>query len=166
MWRSLNQILSRKGNRPVPADPEEMKDIFSSVFEDSPTCDLISCAHSSLLSISLKDVIITLRSLRKGSPGPDGLPFWVFRDYCDFLAPAIHHICGLSFTTGVVPNVLKRSNTEMRQTNALRLQTYISPADSIQGFGENRPEKNGSNLSFPNSAIANSLLFQGRVKEV
>lgn len=109
MWRFLNQILSRKGNRPVPADLDKMNDIFSSVFEDSPTCDLISSTHSSLLSISLKDVIITLRSLRKGSPGPDSLPFWVFRDYWDFLAPAIHHICGLSFTTGVVPNVLKRA---------------------------------------------------------
>ena len=41
--------------------------------------------------------------------GPDGIPFWLLRDHCDLLAPAVYHICNLSLSTGTVPNCFKKA---------------------------------------------------------
>lgn len=90
-----------------------MRATFSSVFEE---CDLnlgdlhLPSLPPSSINISSHDVGDVLRRLKKGSPGPDGIPFWIFRDHYDLLTPAVHHICSLSLTAGIFPDLLKSAN--------------------------------------------------------
>ena len=55
----------------------------------------------------MDDVTDVLRTLKKSSPGPDGIPGWVYRDHRNVLARAIHHVCSRSVATGIVPAPLK-----------------------------------------------------------
>lgn len=89
-------------------DPNKLKEAFSSTFEQQviPLIDQ-SSLPSQPLSISLDDVLISLKRLKNSSPGPDGLPPWLFRDHRGYLAPVIRHIFNLSVTSGVVPDNFK-----------------------------------------------------------
>ena len=48
-------------------------------------------------------------SLKKGSPGLDGIPFWLLRDFADVLCVPLFHICNLSISSGVVPLCFKEA---------------------------------------------------------
>ena len=115
LWRSINCLLSRSKLSATSAEPQDLKNYFSSVFvtpDDTSTIPgdvMASDLPSSPLLVTLHDVHSTMRTLRKGSPGPDGIPFWIFKDYCDLLAPAVHHICKLSFSLCIFPDSLKTS---------------------------------------------------------
>jgi hypothetical protein len=109
IWRSLNTILSRKIQHSTSHDPEAVKNVFSSIYDATAPSVIFPHADtpSAPLLVTEQDVSEVLRNLRKGSPGPDELPFWIFRDFRDILSTAIQHICNLSFSSGIFPDSLK-----------------------------------------------------------
>ena len=69
----------------------------------------MSLLPSDPLHVSSFDLCCVLKSLKKGSPGPDGIPFWVLRDYNFILSPALTFLCQLSISKGEVPSCLKKA---------------------------------------------------------
>ena len=108
-WRSVNKLLGRSVRSSVDVDVHELADYFSSIFLPAPSqldIDLGSLPSCPIV-IDFADVRQTLRSLKKSSPGPDFIPYWILRDFCDNLAPAVFHVCRLSAESCLVPPYFK-----------------------------------------------------------
>ena len=59
------------------------------------------------LAVDVIDVWAMLKKIKKKSSGPDAIPFWVFRDFCDLFAPAVTIIFNESLLYGKVPLCFK-----------------------------------------------------------
>ena len=114
-WRSINQLLNRKIRAFTDVDVNSIAVHFAAVHNrprptSFPDFDLEEeTLHSEKLFLQINDVVKVLKSLKKGSGGPDGIPFWVLRENAYLLAPAIYHICQLSVSTGIVPTPFKKA---------------------------------------------------------
>jgi hypothetical protein len=62
------------------------------------------------LCVSADEVCVLLRKLRNKSPGPDGNPVWLFRDFAQILSPAIAFLFNWSLNVGQVPLCFKIAN--------------------------------------------------------
>jgi hypothetical protein len=62
------------------------------------------------LSLSCYDVTMSLRKLSNKSPGVDGLPAWILRDFAEILSPAITFIFNWSLKDSHVPTNFKVAN--------------------------------------------------------
>ena len=69
-----------------------------------------------------------LLSLKRTSSGPDGLPYWFWRDYANFLAPVLTHIFNISIRKQMVPLLWKSANV-----------IPIPKESSLQEVGQLRP---------------------------
>jgi hypothetical protein len=112
-WNFINKLLNRQKKNSVDCDVNVLKDTFSSVFtrKEASTCASFCLDNlpSIALSFTMHDIVHILRNLKKGSPGPDDLPFWILRDNCEVLAPAFYHLCTLSVKSGIFPACFKRA---------------------------------------------------------
>ena len=96
---------------------QELADFFSSVHSTtSPaSCSSSSSSHAlcfnslpkGCMQTSVCEVFLLLRKTKKKSPGPDGVPFWIFRDFASLLAPAITFLFNESLRLGLVPECFK-----------------------------------------------------------
>ncbi len=55
-------------------------------------------------------VIRFLTKLKRTAPGPDGLPYWVWKDFAQLLAPIITKVFNLSIEQQCVPLMWKLAN--------------------------------------------------------
>ena len=55
----------------------------------------------------IKNVILHAKNT---NPGPDLIPIHIFKNNIDIFAPVITHLCNLSLSTGIFPNVHKKGN--------------------------------------------------------
>ena len=55
------------------------------------------------------DVMITLSKIKKTATGPDGLPFWVWRDNCTTQAPVVTALCNKSLSSYTWPTAWKEA---------------------------------------------------------
>ena len=109
-WKSINELLHRR-RKPVTADADALCELFSKNFSNSDLNDVsTNSLHSAPMTVTLHEVTEVMRSLKKGSPGPDEIPYWILRDYTPLLAPLVHHVISLSFSSGLVPNCFKVAN--------------------------------------------------------
>lgn len=76
------------------------------------------------MSVSTQEFFDVIRSLQKGSPDPEELPFRILREYADLLVPAIQHVINLSFTSEVIRECLKKQTLRL-YLNALDLVFLI-----------------------------------------
>ena len=104
-----------------------MNTLFASSFQDvGDTLPLlISSLPSSPLTISSDEVLVSLKRLRNKSPGSDGLPAWLFRDFAEFLAPAVSFLFQWSLRDGKVPVCFKRANV----TPVPKCSPAMNPSD-------------------------------------
>lgn len=107
LWRYVNNLASLKKPHVMNVKTDDLARLFSSAFESSDMSNVCIPECSNDLSIYQQEVIDTIRSLKKSSPGPDGLPVWVLKDHCDMFAPVLHHLFSLSIASGEVPAILK-----------------------------------------------------------
>ena len=112
-WKAINELLHRK-KKPSSPNVNDLALIFSQTFIPSNTDDVSrlieSLPSASSLSVTEQEVYDVMVRLKKGSPGPDELPFWILRDYAFILSPAVQHVINLSLSTGMVPKCLKKAN--------------------------------------------------------
>ena len=62
---------------------------------------------------------------KRTSPGPDGLPYWLWKDYAHYLAPVLTKVLNISFHEQHVPSLWKLANISPIQkdrVNIIRLQ--------------------------------------------
>ena len=71
--------------------------------------DSFSSLPSRSLVITLDDGITSFKRLNNCSPGVDGLPPWLFRDYCSWPTRPAQHIFNLSVSNVVVPDCFKKA---------------------------------------------------------
>ena len=104
----LKEIICLSKKQEADINVNELADVYSSVYSDQ---DLVNMNLSDLLSspliITQSDVYEVLRSLKKGSPGPDSLPFWVFRDNSLLFSGVIASLFNKCFRLGHFPSVFK-----------------------------------------------------------
>ena len=60
-------------------------------------------------SVSPFNIFKSLSTLKKTSPGPDGLPYWLFRECASELTPVVTYLVGLSLSAGTPPDQWKHA---------------------------------------------------------
>lgn len=111
-WNSLRLLGRFKRSMGCEFPVEVLNSYFCSNFQNdvsqlSVPSDVIT---SSPLSVSCSEVGMLLRKLKNKSPGPDGIPAWLLRDFADILSPAITFIFNWSLSTSHVPACFKFAN--------------------------------------------------------
>ncbi len=90
-----------------------MNSYFASNFQDSVDVehlDNIDTVQTSRSTFSVSETNFHLKRLRRKSCGPDGIPYWVLRDFSSILSPAITFLFNSSLSTGVVPSCFKMAD--------------------------------------------------------
>jgi hypothetical protein len=95
--------LWKEHKRKHAVDAVELNKLFSSVFNNTPSIGV-------QLEITAIETEIFLSKIKKGAPGLDEVPYWVFRDFRRELAPAIAILFNRCFANKSWPMVFKLSN--------------------------------------------------------
>ena len=72
--------------------------------------DSLLSLQSQSLNVSEYEINVHLRRLRKGSGGPDGLPFWVYKNNSFVLSSVISYFFNHFFHAGHFPTSFKYVN--------------------------------------------------------
>jgi hypothetical protein len=124
LWSAIDTLCNRK-NKLVSEDDavssDDLSSFFSSVFQPASNVDCypdLQCLPSQRLKLNVSDVLPILGKLKRKSCGPDGLPFWLFRDCRFVLAPAITTLFNRCLSVNLFPECLKAA--------------YVSPIPKIE----------------------------------
>jgi hypothetical protein len=109
LWNAINSVTRRHKKSPaIQFSSDEFNLFFSSNFQN----DHSSCSSS--IELPSIDLCVTsyetesyLRTLKKTSQGPDGIPPWVFRECSFAFAPVVTSLLNRIFQDGLVPSCLK-----------------------------------------------------------
>ena len=114
-WKRIRSISRNPKSMPsqLQFSATALNDFFSSVFQKGVLTES-SFDSSSLpdhpLCVPAFQVERRLRQLKKGNGGPDGIPFWIYKDNSAMLADPIAHVFNLCFKDGHFPSLLKCAN--------------------------------------------------------
>lgn len=78
--------------------------------ETRPIVTGATAAVETTPELSLTEVANCLESCKKTTPGPSGIPFFIFKDFFDILAPLYCHIWNWSLRDGVFPENYKKAD--------------------------------------------------------
>ena len=118
-WQTIHSISRNKRRRiPLPGvSATDFSDYFASTFsKNNATRDSDTMLSTSLTSLPnhplflrILDVERLLKKIKRKSAGPDGVPYWVLRDFASVLAPAVTVIFNRSLELGVMPACFKEA---------------------------------------------------------
>ena len=89
------------------------------------------CRNEQVHKVSEYDIYHQLLNMKKTAPGPDEIPYWVFRECAGALHLVVAHLVNLSLSMGKVPSAWKKA--------------YITPVPKVKskseytGYGDLRP---------------------------
>ena len=115
-WDTVNKITGRKtktNNLSLLIDPKLMNSHFHSINTDTNYSTPVRLPIPEGTRIPVVDVSTVEHFMMKQkstAPGPDGLPYWVWRDYAQYLAPIITKILNSSLSQQYVPLQWKLAN--------------------------------------------------------
>ena len=91
---------------------EDLNTLFSSVFvRESPAINVdTSKLPSCHLELNIGLVKSMLKNLKKSAPGVDNLPYWIFKQAAEDLAPVVTLIFNWSLASGIFPSLYKHAN--------------------------------------------------------
>jgi len=114
-WNAI-KVLGRLQTRTVSPEvcsAEEMNTFFSASFNSpdplTPENFVTDTAPSRPLRVTSIEVENLLRSTKKKSPGPDGVPHWIFKKYAGLLSSPVALLFNRSFESGRVPSCFKEA---------------------------------------------------------
>ncbi|MEL7308580.1 MAG: reverse transcriptase family protein, partial [Pseudomonadota bacterium] len=111
MWKSVRSFSGQASfSSPLPS-PEQFSDYFSSVFQhEQPVNEFPDILGSNVSDVfSVSEVFSLLSSLKRKSCGPDGLPYWVFRNSASSFSPVLTFLFNRSVCEAYVPLCLKKA---------------------------------------------------------
>lgn len=114
-WKRFKSESRMRRSETVPTDVTVgmLNDHFASVFQESGSSTLSSCdvTHlpDKLLVVTDFQTNFYLHHLKKGCGGPDGIPFWVFKNNSVFLSSVIGHFFYNCFKNGEFPSIFQFS---------------------------------------------------------
>ena len=114
IWNAVKSVGGlTKNNVKTGFSAQEFADYFSSIYTKHPPVTATPIRDSDLMNppveVTISEVSSILRRLRKKSPGPDGIPYWIYRDFSHLLSQSIVYIFNQSLNNGHVPMCFKES---------------------------------------------------------
>ena len=112
-WRTVNKITGRSINVDRVSsviDPGRMNEFFQKINTDThytTPVPLLIPEGTRIPTVdenSVKNIII---NLNRTGPGPDGFPYWLWKDFASYLAPVLTRILNSSLEQQCVPTLWK-----------------------------------------------------------
>ena len=117
LWSHINLLMKAKSKPNIPIKFEELNNFFTSVFKQAPPYNAnLPCTFKSNLSatsfylkpITAQEIITTMKTLSNSRAfGSDGFDPLIIKDNIIHLSNQLEYIFNMSFTNGVLPNLLK-----------------------------------------------------------
>ncbi len=115
-WDAIKVLgrLQSHNASPEVCSAEEMNSFFSASFNDYPDSLTVEISETDTalsrpLRVTPAEVEKLLRSTRKKSPGPDGVPHWILKKYAGLLSSPVAFLFNRSFESGRVPSCFKEA---------------------------------------------------------
>ena len=110
--------ITLKNQKSLPCLDKKFLAGLKNFFEDLCTDDhysepaplVIDCETRPPPRLREHDVLLALSKIKKTASGPDGIPYWVWKDNCTTLAPVIAKVWNLSLLFRAWPCSWKQSN--------------------------------------------------------
>ena len=106
-WDTVNKITGRKANHTsINIDPSVINSYFQTINTDDNYTypELVPIPNETRVpNVDIPTVERFLERQKKTSTGPDGLPYWVWKDFAKYLAPVITKIFNMSLEQQCVP---------------------------------------------------------------
>ncbi len=115
-WNTVNKITGRSiksHNISSSIDPNVINTYFQSVNTDTQYTSpqpLIISQGTRISKVDIQTVKMFMMKQKPTSPGPDGLPYWLWKDYAHYLAPVLTNVLKLSLHDHCVPSLWKPAN--------------------------------------------------------
>ena len=119
-WKKVDVITHRKQGKDKidyqSFKPEELNEQLAqrcSLTESEtrrPAPEFGSLERANRPQISLQEVCNILQNCKRTSAGPSEIPYFVFREHYDILAPLYHHVWNLSLSLGKFPKCYKNAD--------------------------------------------------------
>ena len=118
-WKKIDDITHRKHSSksidPHAFHPEELNQQLAqrSNFAENESrrpAPLFNTTGTAYPQIALSEVCDILRSCKRTSSGPSNIPYFVFCEHWEVLAPLYHHVWNLSVSQGIFPQCYKRAD--------------------------------------------------------
>ena len=115
-WNTVNRIMgrtSKSDNISATIDPSVINTYFQNVNTDSqyiPPRLLTIPQETRIPKIDIQTVKSFMMKQKRTSPGPDGLPYWLWKEYANYLAPVLTYVLNLSLHDQCIPSLWKLAN--------------------------------------------------------
>ena len=112
----MNRITgrtSKSDNISATIHPSVINTYFQNVNTDSqyiPPRLLTIPQETRIPKIDIQTVKSFMMKQKRTSPGPDGLPYWLWKEYENYLAPVLTYVLNLSLHDQCVPSLWKLAN--------------------------------------------------------
>ena len=117
-WDRVDKLSNRKYRPRSALDVEtlnRLNDYFGNLCSDPNynTIEPVSVTNDmDVPQLTSLQVLKSLATIKKTAAGSDEIPFWVWRDYAEELAPVVLHLWNLSLRTQTWPMVWKEANID------------------------------------------------------
>ena len=115
-WRTINKITGRKTNNDKVSsviNPGRINEFFQMINTDTQyttPIPVIIPDGTRVPIVDENDVRNIMMNLKRTGPGPDGLPYWLWKDFAPYLAPTLTRILNSSLKQQKVPILWKLAN--------------------------------------------------------
>lgn len=112
-WSTVNSLIGRKStNMPISSiiSPNEINNFFCTVNTDplyKPTHSVVIPESRKIPALTVSCVTESLLKLKRTASGPDGIPYWIWKEFAYDLAPVVTHIFYCSLENHTVPDLWK-----------------------------------------------------------
>lgn len=113
-WTKIKEFGKLKPSNSVETndsiDCDTLNNFFNSVSSDPEykQPETLSTSTSTSISISIEDVKYALKKLSHTATGPSKIPYWVYKENSDLLAPTLTRLFNLSMELSIFPKLLKK----------------------------------------------------------
>lgn len=99
---------SKNSNNNSNLTAEKLNDFFQNISIDQNYKYPDRIATCCNLKVNVSEVLKELNDLKKTSPGPSLIPYWVYKEHSGLLAPLITHMINNCLIKGMFPHILKK----------------------------------------------------------
>ena len=116
-WTRIDKLSQRKYTKPLSLDNEyldSLNDYFGQLCHDvnytEPSPLRINTDAETPPGLSDRQVLNALSNIKRTTTGPDGVPYWIWKDFSDVLTPVVKEVWNLCLRTAVWPDLWKQAN--------------------------------------------------------
>ena len=115
-WKTVNKITGRKTNNDKVSsviDPGRINEFFQMINTDTQyttPIPIIIPDSTRIPTVDVNDVTNAMMNLKRTRSGPDGFPYWFWKDFALYLAPILTRILNSSLKQQSVPILWKLAN--------------------------------------------------------